>query len=88
MLDYCMPESQPEEGEEGQWLSASEILLNIQIQSGMHISRTRMTTFGRILQKNGIIKTYYKRKCMVRNKSINEAYSEEMNPAVTAGFIV
>lgn len=49
---------QPEEGEKGQWLSATEILLDIQKQSGMHISKTNMAIFGRILQKNGIAKKH------------------------------
>lgn len=49
---------QPEEDEEGLWLSATEILLDIQKQSGMHISKTNMAIFGRILQKNGIAKKH------------------------------
>ena len=36
----------------------TEILLDIQKQSGMHISKTNMAIFGRILQKNGIAKKH------------------------------
>lgn len=52
---------QPDKQEEGQWLSATEILLDIQQRSGLHFGKTNMQTFGRILQKNGITRKHASR---------------------------
>lgn len=40
-----------ESDEEGLWLSATEMLLDMQKRSGVHLSRTNMNTFARILIK-------------------------------------
>ena len=47
-----------ESGEEGLWLSATEMLLDMQKRSGVHLSRTNMNTFARVLIKNEIAKRH------------------------------
>lgn len=45
----------------GLWLSATEMLLDMQKRSGVHLSKTNMNTFARILTKHQIAKKHTER---------------------------